>query len=146
MDSSQIKLYYEFQIKPCLKEKYAMEKTTDLIPEYEDSPENPPYMIIKVNHYWLNRRGWNRYETTRSSWKASLSRAQKHPYVLSVTNGIVEAVYKVTEWHKVSWGSGRIEFTGEEAEPEVANLFLHKRIPEKYRKKGASYPVLYCKR
>lgn len=112
--------------------------------EYVDSLTNPKYMIIKVKDYWLNQRK-DRYDTTRSAWKIKLESAQKYPYVLSVTGGIVHEVYKVKEWHYCEGNSGRIEFTGDVAEPEVQKIFKDKRIPEKYRKKGNASPVLYCK-
>ncbi len=109
--------------------------------EYVDSKSNPSYMIIKVKDYWLNQRE-NRYECTRSAWKLDPHRANKYRYVLSVTGGIVREVYKVTEWHYCI-DSDRAEFTGEIAEPEVRKIFIDKRIPEKYRKKGQASPFLY---
>lgn len=112
--------------------------------EYIDSKSNPKYMIIKVKDYWLNQRS-NRYECTRSAWKVTPSQAIKYPYVLSVTGGIVREVYKVTEWHYCEGRKGRAEFTGTLAEPEVQKIFLGKRIPSKYRKKGQASPCLYCK-
>lgn len=110
--------------------------------EYEDSPANPKYMIIKVKDYWLNQRK-DRYECTRSSWKVTPEKANNYPYVLSVTNGIVKEVYKVNEWHYCEWG--RAEFTGTKAEEEVQKIFKDKKIPEEYRKKGQANPCLYCK-
>ncbi len=79
------------------------------ISKYEDSLDNPQYVIIKVKDYWLNQRK-NRYECTTSSWKADTNKTREYPYVLSVTYGVVKAVYKVKEWHKTEWG--RCEFTG----------------------------------
>ena len=111
-------------------------------PEYVDSPDNPKYIIIKVKDYWLNQRE-DRYETTRSAWRININRAMKYPYVLSVTGGIVRAVYKVDEWHAVD-RCGRSEFTGKEAEESVKKIFLDKKIPEKYRKKGQASPFLFC--
>ena len=111
--------------------------------EYVDDPDNPKYMIIKVKDYWLNQRN-DRYECTRYAWPVNLERARKHPYVLSVTRGIVREVYKVDEWHE-SDRAGRSEFEGHIAEDEVRSIFINKRIPEKYRKKGMARPVLYCK-
>lgn len=112
------------------------------ISEYDDSPNNPQYVIIKVKDYWLNQRE-NRYECTRSSWKVDINKIRKYQYVLSVTYGVVKAVYKVTEWHKTEWG--RCEFTGVEAEPKIEKLFIGKKIPAKYRQRGNANPVLYCK-
>lgn len=77
--------------------------------------------------------------------KINLDVASKYPYVLSVSGGIVRAVYKVTEWHYCEGGSGRAEFTGIDAEPEVLKIFLGKRIPAKYRRRGQASPYLYGK-
>lgn len=112
--------------------------------EYVDSSSNPKYIIIKVKEYWLNQRK-NRYDCTRSAWKLNPEVAKKYPYVLSVTGGIVREVYKVTEWHYCEGRSGRAEFTGVAAEPEICEIFINKRIPAKYRKKGQASPYLYCK-
>lgn len=112
------------------------------ISEYIDSKDNPLYMIIKVKDYWLNQRA-NRYECTRSSWIIDPKKAIHYHYVLSVTYGVVKAVYKVTEWHKTEWG--RYEFTGVEAEPEIERIFKGKKIPSKYRQRGNASPVLYSK-
>lgn len=112
--------------------------------EYEDSVNNPKYIIIKVKDYWLDQRK-DRYECTRSAWKIDPKKAQKYPYVLSVTGGIVREVYKVKEWHYCEGGNGRAEFTGEIAEPAVQKIFKNKKIPSKYREKGIAYPTLYGK-
>ena len=111
--------------------------------EYVDSPSNPKYIIIKVKDYWLQQRNGDIYECTRSAWNLDLNKAKKYPYVLSVTGGIVREVYKV-EWKYREGTSGRIEFTGVNAEPEIQALFKDKKIPAKYRKKGMASPCLYC--
>lgn len=113
--------------------------------EYQDSPDNPPYMIIKVKDYWLSQRE-NRYECTRSAWKVNPETANKYPYVLSVTGGIVREVYKVDAWKPCEENNGRAEFVGKVAEESVRKIFINKRIPEAYRKKGQASPFLYCKK
>lgn len=113
--------------------------------EYVESPQNPQYMIIKVRDYWLNQRDNDRYECTRSAWRLNIDQARKYPYVLSVTNGIVKEVYKVEDWYYCNGNSGRIEFTGQVAERSIRDLFVNKKIPEKYRKPGQASPCLYCK-
>ena len=111
--------------------------------EYIDDTSNPKYMIIKVKDYWLNQRK-DRYECTRYAWRVNREKAKRYPYVLSVTRGIVREVYKIEEWHE-SDRAGRSEFIGHIAEDEVRNLFINKKIPEKYRKKGMASSCLYCK-
>lgn len=114
-------------------------------PEYVDSPENPKYMIIKIRESMLSQRK-DRYDCTRRAWKIKPAQAEKYPYVLSVTGGIVCEVYKVHEWHFSESRNGRAEFTGEVAEDNVRNLFINKKIPQEYRKKGQASPCLYCKK
>lgn len=111
--------------------------------EYVDDSNNPKYMIIKVKDFWLNQRK-DRYECTRYAWRVNRKNAKKYPYVLSVTRGVVREVYKVDKWQE-SDIEGRSEFVGHIAEDEVRNLFINKKIPEDYRKKGMAGSFVYCK-
>lgn len=111
--------------------------------EYEDVKGDPKYILIKVKQYWLDQRGGDRYETTRSAWHLSLEKARKYPYVLSVTNGIVREVYNVKEWRDAPNEPGRIEFTGDVAEKKVRDKYVGKRIPEKFRRKGNASACQY---
>lgn len=114
------------------------------LPEYEDGPINPEYIIIKIKDYWLNQRDNDRYETTRSSWKINPKKAAKYPFVFSVTNSIVREAYRVKEWIKVE-GSERYEFIGEIAEEAIRCKFVDKKIPSKYRVRGQASPYLYSR-
>lgn len=120
----------------------------DLSAEVFKEDENTPrFIIIKTKQEVIDERGGGekgRYEATRSAWKLDPKKANKYPYVLSVTNGIVKAVYKIDEkgWTD-SEREGRYWFEGSEAEKRIAKLFLDKRIPNKYRKKGQASPFLY---
>jgi hypothetical protein len=117
-------------------------------------PDNvEDFMIIKVKQEVVEERH-GRYEATRYSWKLKLEEAQKRSYVLSVTNGIVRAIYKVSHWEYVTRDNykykrdiGRIMFEGVEVtDKAICDRFLNKMIPEKYRKKGMASPTLYCKK
>ncbi len=112
--------------------------------EYEDSIDNPEYMIIKIKEYYLSQRGYSIYETVRSAWKLNVEKARKYKYVLAVIDGIVREVFEVYEWHPNEQGD-RYEFTGKQADPVVRNNFINKKVPSKYRKKGQASPVLYYK-
>jgi hypothetical protein len=109
-------------------------------------------MIIKIKNETVEERG--RYEATRCCWRISLEQAKKHKFVLSVTNGIVKAIYKVNLWRYVEINEttlisdkGRVIFDGEEiVSGDIYNTFHNMRIPEKYCKKGMASPCLYCKK
>lgn len=107
---------------------------------YEDTPDKPKYMIIKTQTWRVNEVG--RDYATRHCWPINTSRVKEYPYVLSVTNGVVREVYKVDKWTKVP-GNNRYEFEGEKAEDSIRNIFINKKIPEKYKRKGMARPVLY---
>lgn len=110
--------------------------------EYEE-PEDIDYLIIKTTKTEVENCGGNLYEATRKSWRVNKKRADKVPYVFSVINGVVMAVYKVDNW--VSSGADRSEFIGKKAGVEIWNRFVGKRIPQKYRQKGSANPVIYKK-
>lgn len=111
------------------------------IKEFNDMIENPKYIIIKVKEQWVNQSSL--YEIVRSAWKLNIERVRSYPYVLAVVNGIVKEVYLAKEWHNVCGSEGRIEFTGEVAEESVRNLFINKKIPARFRKKGSALPTMY---
>jgi len=117
--------------------------------EYIDCSKNPKYIIIKTTKWRLDESegtyAERLYYATRFCWKISPKSAKKHPYVLSVVDGVVEEVYKVERWNLVNDGRGRYEFEGQIAADEVRSIFKDHRIPSKYRKKGQASPILYSK-
>ncbi len=113
--------------------------------EFQDLKTNPKFILIKIKSYWLNQRNGDIYQTVRSAWKLNLNRVKDYPYVLAVVDGIVSKVYKVTDWHYANGTSGRIEFDGIElnSDDAISKLFLDKKIPSRFRKKGQASPALY---
>ena len=113
-----------------------------------DEPQDFGYMIIKVRWWRINEMTEQfgpanaRYEATRGCWRISIPDIKKYPYVLSVTDGLVKEVYKVNEWHIKG---ERKEFSGEVASQEIREMFIGKRIPDYYAKKGMASPVLKSK-
>lgn len=111
--------------------------------EYEE-PEFK-YMIIKTSWNQVNACGGSVYEACRKCWVVDENKANQYPYVIAAINGQVKGVYKVNCWREASDFPGRKEFLGKEAEKEIQDIFFDKKIPAKYRKKGASNPIQYKK-
>jgi len=109
--------------------------------EFKDQPDLK-YCIIKINDHVLNERG-SVYETVRKHWKVNLSRVKKIPYVLACNNGIVVEVYEIEKWYRSDEMPKRCEFIGKVADDDIRQLFINKRLPKKYCKKGMASPVLY---
>ena len=109
--------------------------------EFEDV-DDLKYCIIKIKDYWLNERG-SIYETVRKHWKVNQKRIAKIPYVLASHNGVVVDVFVAEKWYETEEAPGRCMFDGVQAPEEIRKLFVHKRLPKHYMKKGMSSPVLY---
>ena len=152
IESALIDVYCLEQLTNTIKGHYSNEPENAITlekklsaKEFDESKIPCSFMVIKVKNYMVEQRG-GRYEATRSAWCVNPTEARKYQYVLSVTNEMVCEVYKVHEWHYCYGTCGRAEFTGEKAEENIRNLFIDKKTPEKYRKKGQANPCLYGKR
>ena len=114
---------------------------------FDDYPNCPKFIIIKINDYNINRCGGPEnngiYNAVRWCWKVRPSRANKYPYVLAVRYGIVVGVYQINEngWKKVE-NSDRAYFDGVEAPEEIKKFFLNKKVPERFRRR--QNPASYC--
>jgi len=122
--------------------------------KYYDEPslDSPyyRYIIFKIKKETVDNCACAddpRYEATRKSWQINSKRAKSYRYALSVTDGIVKAVYKIDEdgWCIDSATDGRYYFNGEDVsnDPKIKDLFINKRVPEEYMKKGSQSPFLY---
>lgn len=115
--------------------------------EYDENtiPADIKYLIIKTSYSAIISNG-SLYEATRRAWKRSLRSVRQYKYVLSVINGIVKEVYEVEkeEWQKSSLETDRIEFdnNGRIAEDPIWRALIGKKIPDVYRQKGMSNPVI----
>ena len=92
------------------------------------------------------------YEATRFAWRLSVHKAQKAEVVLSVRHGIIIGVFVAENWLPANTREnfplrepvpGRYGFVGERASSEIEKIYLGKKLPENYRKKGASNPIKY---
>jgi len=108
----------------------------------------------KILMITINRLAAERgiYNATRFSWKISKTKVEKVEYVLGVIQGIIVGVFRPMKWMEATienfpefgeTNPGRIAFVGEEAEPAIRDLYLRKRVPDRFRKRGAANPVKY---
>ncbi|MEE9433620.1 MAG: hypothetical protein V3V15_05230 [Sphingorhabdus sp.] len=93
------------------------------------------------------------YEAVRYAWKLNHKRAEKACYVLAVVHGLVVGVFVAKEWLPATpenfegreTRESRFGFRGSEASEDIQKLYLRKRVPASFRKRGASNPVKYGK-
>ena len=101
-----------------------------------------PLILISIGQLW-NELGV--YEAVRGVWRLDMERAKKRELVLAHVRGVVRGAYRPTKWLKGMREDlpKRVGFEGNEAEPEVWKRYVGKRVPEKYRKRGAQNAIRY---
>lgn len=91
------------------------------------------------------------YEATRYAWKVSKPKAEQAEYVLATRQGLIVAAFVADRWLEATptnfpgreESEGRFGFIGHEAPLEIKRLYVGKRVPDEYRKKGAANPIKY---
>ena len=126
----------------------------EIIDEYagKEFEVREPLMLISVgsSYYQLSV-----YDAVRFAWKLNVNRARTHRLVLANLRGMIVGAFRPAEWLPATtenfndhpwahFAPDRWGFVGEEAEPEVWDHYVRKRVPAKYRRRGIQSPVLYC--
>ena len=115
----------------------------------EEADINHNVLMININRSINNK---DTYDAVRFAWKLSVDRAKRAEYILAIEKGIIVDVFKAVEWQLATkqnfpefgdHNDMRYGFVGDEANVEIKQQYIHKRLPEKYRKKGASNPIKY---
>ena len=97
-------------------------------------------------------------DAVRYAWKIDPLRADKAEYVLAVRRGLIIGAFEVegkwlpatTEYFppfssvgRKGPRKGRYGFRGHDAPSEVSRLYVQKRVPSEFRKRGAANPIRY---
>ena len=112
-----------------------------------------PLMLVSVGQSY--REGADAYEAARYAWKVDAQRARRYDLVLAHSGGVIVGAFRPDEWlpamlllsgHFPGRGDipGRWGFVGREAEPGVWDYYVGKRVPDRYRRRGAANPIRYC--
>ena len=140
--------------------EYGAAHIKELIATYQ--PETVVFqhkvLMISVNR---SSKDVDLYDAVRFSWRVRVERARKAEFILATVRGIVKGVYIADEWlestrenfpEMPSWDAdeefestqkSRFGFRGRLAPPDIAKIYLGKKIPDVLRKKGAMSPVKY---
>lgn len=140
--------------------EYGAAHIKELIATYQ--PETVVFqhkvLMISVNR---SSKDVDLYDAVRFSWRVRVERARKAEFILATVRGIVRGVYIADEWlestrenfpEMPSWDAdeefestqkSRFGFRGRLAPPDIAKIYLGKKIPDVLRKKGAMSPVKY---
>lgn len=130
--------------------EYGVMHANEIIRQYsaEQAVFKHKALLININ---ISASQTSLYEATRRAWKLSKLKAEEAEIILSTVKGLIVAAFLADEWLDATAenfpGSedmpGRIGFVGREASEEIIRLYVGKRVPSKYRKRGAANPVRY---
>jgi len=92
------------------------------------------------------------YEATRYAWNISPSRAKKAEVVLATVQGVIKGAFIADDWLEATATNfpgrqdvpGRYGFVGREAPEELQKMYVGKRVPDEYRRRGAANPIKYA--
>lgn len=124
---------------------------TEIIHMYEaQDADLTLHKIIMINVNDAEQRSL--YNSTRMAWRMSKEKAEQADYVLAVSKGLIRGVFRPKKWMDATTENfpslsaslpKRIGFIGEEAPSEICAMYLRKKVPDEYRKRGAANPIKY---
>jgi hypothetical protein len=91
------------------------------------------------------------YDATRYAWKISESKAKQAEVILATLQGLIVGAFIADNWLHATGANfpgredvpGRLGFVGREAPADFKELYVGKRVPDEYRKRGAANPIKY---
>ena len=109
-----------------------------------------PLILINIAALW---NVLETYQATRGVWKLDPNRAKRYELILGHARGIVRGAFRPEKWLPATTDNfpllehdidGRWGFEGTIAEASVWDRYVGKRVPDRYRPKGAANPIRYC--
>jgi len=108
-------------------------------------------LLISVNKSATEK---SLYDATRYAWKISKAKAKQAEVILATVQGLIVGAFVAHDWLEATAANfsgraegegepGRFGFVGEEASADIKKLYVGKRVPDEYRKRGAANPIKY---
>jgi hypothetical protein len=124
--------------------------SSEIIKRYSAETANFEHkvLLISVNRSALEN---SLYEATRYAWRLSQKKASQAEVVLATVQGLIVGAFIAEKWLKAvpenfpgkEAVESRYGFVGHEAPIEIQQLYVGKRTPDEFRKRGASNPIKY---
>ena len=123
---------------------------TEIIARYKAEPAVFEHKALLIN---VNRSAEEAsiLEATRYAWRISQSKAEEAEVILAVRQGVIVGAFVADEWLPATAENfpgkepvpGRLGFTGKQAPAEIVSKYVGKKVPDDFRKPGASNPIRY---
>jgi hypothetical protein len=92
------------------------------------------------------------YKAVQCAWRLDVKKAATAEVILATVQGIIKGAFVADQWLVATIANfnrleqdmpGRFGFVGREADASIQSLYVNKRVPEEFRKKGAANPIKY---
>lgn len=130
--------------------EYGAMHAREIIQRYSAEPAvfRHKALLISVNRSAVET---SLYEATRYAWKISRTKAMQADVILATQRGLIRRAYVADDWLPATAENfpghpdvpGRLAFVGREAPADIQELYVGKRVPDEYRKRGAANPIKY---
>jgi len=132
---------------------YGCRHVEQIIDEYAAEPFLVKHSLILIS---IGRTypsdGLSVYDSVRAAWRINREKAEHFDLVLAHRLGIVVGAFRPERWIAATrehfpWMPSdfpdRSGFVGRAAEPDVEVLYVKKRVPDRFRQRGAANPVRF---
>jgi hypothetical protein len=132
---------------------YGAMHAKEIIHRYSAEPAVFRHKVLLIS---VNRSATERslYDATRYAWKISKAKAKQAEVILATMQGLIVGAFIAYDWLDATPANfpgraegdgvpGRIGFVGEEAPDDIKKLYVGKRVPDEYRKRGSANPIKY---
>ncbi|MCC7084527.1 MAG: hypothetical protein IT427_05930 [Pirellulales bacterium] len=129
---------------------YGIAHAREIIARYSSEPAVFSHKAILINvNKWAFESSL--YYATRYAWRISKSKAEQAEVILATRRGLIVGAFIAHQWLPATTANfpereeapGRMGFVGEEAPLEIKKMYVGKRVPDEFRKKGAANPIKY---
>ena len=132
---------------------YGCRHVKEIIDEYSatEFEVSDRLILISINKSF-DEEGKSVYDAVRGIWRISMSRAQSYSLVLAHRKGVVIGAFFPRRWlpatpESFPWLSEpvptRIGFEGVAADKDTWDRYVGRRVPERFRARGAAFPVRF---
>jgi len=135
---------------------YGPRHALEIIREYSREEFTPKHDLILISvRRSLTEEGRSLLDAVRGVWRINKAKAEQFELVLAHSDGIVMGAFvpdipwipaTVENFPWLEEDMPRWGFTGTDAPAEIASFYVGKRVPSRYRKKGAASPIRYVRK
>lgn len=129
---------------------YGVMHAKEIVRRYEANDAEFKHRVILISVH-RTAADTSLYSATRFAWRIDPRRAEKAEYALPLIQGLIVGAFEPVQWLEATTNNfpgrepmpGRWGFTGNEAPEKVRKLYVGKRVPAQYRRRGAANPIRY---